>query len=65
MGEIQLSSIAAVVSAPFALALSGGMVVVFALFFAARNPNLRQLADLREAAAAAALEDAAAGAPAT
>ncbi len=65
MGEIQLSSIAAVVSAPFALALSGGMVVVFALFFAARNPNLRQLADLREAAAAAAMEDAAAGAPAT
>ncbi len=64
MGEIQLSSIAAVVSAPFALALSGGMVVVFALFFAARNPNLRRLADLREAAAAAALEDAAAGAPA-
>ena len=56
MGEIQLTSIAAAVSAPFALALSGAMVVVFALFFAAPNRNLRKLPDLRETAAATAAE---------
>ena len=46
MGEIQLTSIAAAVSAPFALAASRASVVVFALFFAAPNRNLRKLPDL-------------------
>ena len=53
MGEIQLTSIAAAASAPFALAVSGAMVIVFALIFAAPNRNLRRLRDLRETAAAA------------
>ena len=65
MGEIQLTGIAAAVSAPFALALSGAMVVVFALFFAAPNRNLRALPDLREAATAAAGEDATSRTPVT
>ncbi len=56
LGEMQLTGIAAAVSAPFALALSGVMVVVFAVFFAAPNRRLRDLPQLREAAAAAALE---------
>ena len=54
MGEMQLTGIAAAVSTPFALALSGVMVVVFAVVFAAPNRNLRDLPQLREAAAAAA-----------
>ena len=64
MGEIQLTGIAAAVSAPFALTVSGAMVVVFALLFAAPNRSLRQLPDLREAATAAAAEDVADRAPA-
>ena len=64
-GEMQLTGIAALVGAPIALALSGAMVVVFAVFFVLPNRILRGLPDLRETAAAAAAEDAAPRAPVT
>jgi MFS family permease len=51
VGEMQLSGIAAAVSAPFALALSGTMVIAFAFLYSAPNRDLRRLVDLREAAA--------------
>lgn len=51
MGEMQLSGVAAAVSAPFALLLSGTLVLAFAILFAAPSRQMRSLAGLRVAAA--------------
>ncbi|MBM2811079.1 MAG: major facilitator superfamily 1 [Chloroflexi bacterium] len=50
MGEMQFSGVAALVSAPFALILSGAVVVAAAAFFAIYGRPIRALVNLREAA---------------
>jgi MFS family permease len=52
LGEMQLGAVAALASAPFALALSGAMVIVFALAVALPNRTVRGLGALRDAARA-------------
>ena len=61
LGEMQMSGIAAAVTAPFVIAASGGAVIALALLFAGTNGSLRRLPDLRRAAAVDAEASAARG----
>lgn len=49
MGEMQLSAVAAAVSAPFSLLFSGVLILIFALVFVAPSRQMKTLADLRSA----------------
>jgi MFS family permease len=51
LGEMQLTGVAALVAAPFALGASGVMVVLFAVSYIAHSHHVRELPDLRQAAA--------------
>ena len=53
LGETQFGGMAALVSAPFALMLGGGLIIANAVIVMGRSKNIRALADLREAAAVA------------
>ncbi len=50
MGELQFAGVAALVSAPFAVAAGGVAVLVFALGYSWRSKQLARLGDLRERA---------------